>query len=78
VFSKIELQLDPKFAKGKTFTVVAKSNSAKNVYITRAWLNGKEYKKCWIDHADIVAGGVLELQMGAKPNPNWGKENLSR
>jgi predicted alpha-1,2-mannosidase len=72
VFSKIELQLDPKFAKGKTFTVIAKSNSAKNVYITRAWLNGKEYKKCWIDHADIVAGGVLELQMGATPNTNWG------
>jgi predicted alpha-1,2-mannosidase len=72
VFSKIELQLDPKFAKGKTFTVIAKNNSAKNVYIMRAWLNGKEYKKCWIDHADIVAGGVLELQMGAQPNTNWG------
>jgi predicted alpha-1,2-mannosidase len=78
VFSKIEIQLDPKFAKGKTFTVKAKNNSAKNVYIQRALLNGKEYKKCWIDHADIVAGGVLELQMGARPNNNWGNENLSR
>lgn len=23
---------------------------------------------------DIVAGGVLELTMGATPNPNWGIE----
>jgi predicted alpha-1,2-mannosidase len=71
VFSKIELQLDPQYAKGKTFKVTAKNNSATNVYIQRAWLNGKVYDKCWIDHADIVAGGILELQMGAAPNTNW-------
>jgi len=74
VFSKIELQLDPKFAKGKTFTVVAKNNSATNVYIQRARLNGKPYDKCWIDHAVIAAGGVLELQMGPQPNTDWGKQ----
>lgn len=72
VFSKIELQLSAPFAKGKTFTVVAKNNTATNVYIQRAWLNGKPYEKCWIDHADIAAGGMLELEMGPTPNTHWG------
>jgi predicted alpha-1,2-mannosidase len=74
VFAKIDMQLDPQYAKGKVFTVVAKNNSAKNIYIQRAWLNGKPYDKCYIDHADIAAGGVLELEMGPAPNTNWGKK----
>jgi len=74
VFSKIILQLDPHYAKGKTFTVIAKNNNPKNVYIQRAWLNGKPYNKCWIDHADVAAGGVLELEMGPAPNTHWGVE----
>ena len=32
----------------------------------------KPYNKCWIDHKDIAGGGVLELQMGDKPNLHWG------
>ena len=74
VFSKIILQLDPHYAKGKTFTVIAENNNPKNVYIQRAWLNGKPYNKCWIDHADVAAGGVLELEMGPAPNTHWGVE----
>jgi putative alpha-1,2-mannosidase len=42
------------------------------VYIQSAKLNGKEYPYCHIDHAQILAGGVLELFMGPKPNKNWG------
>jgi|GEM_PF-17627 len=74
VFSKIVVALDPRYATGKTFTIVAKNNSSQNIYIRRAWLNGQPYGKCWLDHADIVAGGVLELEMGAEPNKSWGVE----
>ncbi|AEV97728.1 alpha-1,2-mannosidase [Niastella koreensis GR20-10] len=74
VFAKVEMQLDPNYAKGKTFTVIAKNNNAKNVYIQRAWLNGKPYNKCFIDHAEVAAGGVLELEMGPIPNTHWGVE----
>ncbi|SEO14882.1 GH92 family glycosyl hydrolase [Niastella yeongjuensis] len=74
VFAKIEMQLDPQYATGKTFTVIAKNNSTKNVYIQRAWLNGKPYNNCFLDHADIAAGGVLELEMGPAPNKHWGVE----
>jgi len=72
VFNKVTLKLDPKYAKGKTFTIIANNNSAKNIYIQEAKLNGKTYNKCYIDYKDIVAGGTLELSMGATPNKNWG------
>ena len=72
VFSKVVMKLDPKYARGKTFTVLADNNSATNIYIQSAKLNGRPYKKCNIDYKDIAAGGVLELAMGNTPNKNWG------
>jgi predicted alpha-1,2-mannosidase len=72
VFDKVTLKLDPKYAKGDTFTIVAKNNSAKNIYIQSATLNGKPYDRCYIDFKDIAAGGVLELIMGLAPNKGWG------
>ncbi|MEY8706525.1 GH92 family glycosyl hydrolase [Bacteroides faecichinchillae] len=72
VFSKIEFRLDPNYYSGKTFTVIAHNNSANNIYIQKALLNGKEYNKCYLDFTDIVSGGTLELYMGDQPNMNWG------
>lgn len=72
VFNKVVLRLDPKYAKGQTFTITALKNSAANVYIQSARLNGKAYNKCYLDFKDIAAGGTLELTMGSKPNKNWG------
>ena len=72
VFSKIEFRLDPDYYLGKTFTVIAHNNSANNIYIQKALLNGKEYNKCYLDFTDIVSGGTLELYMGDQPNMNWG------
>jgi predicted alpha-1,2-mannosidase len=61
-------------ATGNTFTIVAHRNSPENMYIQSATLNGKEFNHCFIDHATILAGGTLELLMGAYPNPKWGIE----
>ncbi|MBK0380819.1 GH92 family glycosyl hydrolase [Mucilaginibacter segetis] len=72
VFDKITMKLDLAYATGKSFTIVAKGNSADNVYIQSAKLNGKSYNKCYLDYKDIAAGGVLELTMGATPNKLWG------
>lgn len=72
VFSKVVLRLDRQYASGKTFTVIAHNNTADHVYIQRALLNGKPYTHCYIDHAAIAAGGVLELYMGSEPNKEWG------
>ena len=72
VFSRIVIQLDSVYASGKTFTVVAHGNSVRNIYIQSATLNGQPYPYCHIDHAQVAAGGVLELQMGPWPNKKWG------
>ncbi|MBR1803299.1 MAG: GH92 family glycosyl hydrolase [Muribaculaceae bacterium] len=56
---------------GGTLTITAKNNSAKNRYIQRIALNGKPYKKPFIDHADIAAGGTLEYTMGSRPTKWW-------
>jgi len=53
---------------GKTFTVKATGNSDENIYVQRAWLNGKPYTRSYIMYQDIVSGGTLELQMGPQPS----------
>ena len=57
---------------GKTFTIVGKNVSDKNIYIQSVMLNGQPLNKTCIHHADIVGGGTLEFVMG--PNPSaWGQ-----
>ncbi len=53
---------------GKTFTIVAKNNSDRNIYVQSARLNGKALKNSYIDFNDIRHGGTLELVMGPKPS----------
>jgi predicted alpha-1,2-mannosidase len=72
VFNSVTFKLDPKYATGKTFSIIAHNNSDKNIYIQSAKLNGKVYQHCYIDYKDITAGGTLELTMGPQPNKTWG------
>ncbi len=72
IADRITFKLDSKFYQGRTFTMVAKNNSAQNVYIQSAKLNGKPLNRSWISHQEITAGGKLELTMGATPNRSWG------
>ena len=48
---------------GKTFTIKAPNVSNKNIYIESAKLNGKDYRKTFFSHSDIMNGGVLEFKM---------------
>lgn len=57
---------------GKTFKVLARNNSAQNRYIQKMTLNGKPYTRSYITHADIVKGGVLQIDMGPTPSKQWG------
>ena len=56
---------------GHTFTIKAPKASETNKYILSARLNGKALNQAWFEHADIQ-NGVLELDMGPKPNKTWG------
>ena len=47
----------------KTFIIKAENNSEDNIYIEKAFLNGKPYEKNYIEYSDIVNGGELVFYM---------------
>ncbi|MDR2086874.1 MAG: GH92 family glycosyl hydrolase [Dysgonamonadaceae bacterium] len=69
VYDKITYTLP---ATGKKFTIIAHNNSPENIYIQSAKLNGETYGRCYIDHATLLKGGTLEMEMGPQPNLQWG------
>ncbi|HMH33788.1 MAG TPA: GH92 family glycosyl hydrolase [Puia sp.] len=70
VFSKMTISLE----NGKQFTVIAHHCSEINKYIQRGRMNGVELKTPWFTHEQLINGGMLELDMGPKPNKKWGVE----
>jgi predicted alpha-1,2-mannosidase len=76
IFDSITIKLDPKYYKGKTFTILVYNNSKENAYIQKAKLNGKELDDFWFTHDDFAKGGTLEIWLGNEPNKNWGIGSL--
>ena len=70
IFDRIRLHM----GNGKLLEIVARNNSASNMYIQSATLNGKPWTKSWFSHADIANGGTLVLTMGPEPNKAWGAD----
>jgi predicted alpha-1,2-mannosidase len=66
IFDKVEITLP----NGNQFKIIAKNNSSKNVYVQSAILNGKVMDKPFFNHCEIVAGGLLEFEMGSSKNNN--------
>jgi putative alpha-1,2-mannosidase len=64
LFTKVTLTLQ----EGRRFVVAAPRNSADNLYIQSARLNGKPLEAPLITHQQIGAGGVLEFDMGPTPS----------
>ncbi|MCM8730312.1 GH92 family glycosyl hydrolase [Hephaestia sp. GCM10023244] len=53
---------------GKTLIVRANGNAPDRPYIQSVRWNGAPWSKNWIAHADLVTGGELVFEMGAKPS----------
>ena len=70
LFGKITIRLDPAYYSGREFTIEARNNSPENVYVQRAFLNGKRLREPRIPFAAIAAGGTLVLEMGPDPAPD--------
>jgi len=68
VFEKVNIDLPG----GKTFHIIANHSSVVNKYILSAKFDGKELNTPWFTHAQLTAGGTLELEMGPLPNKSWG------
>jgi predicted alpha-1,2-mannosidase len=56
----------------KRFHLLVKNNSPLNKYIQRVTLNAKPYTKSFILHQDIMEGGEMTIEMGARPSKTWG------
>ena len=68
IFDRVRLRM----GNGKVFEIVARNNSARNMYIQSATLDGKPWTKPWFSQADIANGATLVLTMGPEPNKAWG------
>jgi predicted alpha-1,2-mannosidase len=72
LFEKVEINLDSKYGRGQKFTVEARNASKKNMYVQNATLNGKALNTFYFPASELLKGGNLVLEMGDKPNTNWG------
>ena len=70
IFDQVRIHL----GNGKIFTVTAKNNSPKNIYIQSATINGDPLDRPYITWAEIQDGGTLGVVMGPEPSKwaaNW-------
>ncbi|GAB6012250.1 GH92 family glycosyl hydrolase [Viscerimonas tarda] len=67
VFDEVDIQLKD----NKVFSVKVLNNSKENKYVKSAKLNGKLLDKPFFTHAELVNGGVLEIEMSAQANKEW-------
>lgn len=76
LFDRITIRLNPDYYPGGQFEIRTRNNTEKNVYIRKARLNGESWNDCAVPHASFIQGGTLELDMGARPNMQWGSKTF--
>ncbi len=74
IFDKVKINLP----NGKIFTLNMENNSSENKYIQSIKLNGKEYKKSFFTHDNVLDGSTFTIQMSNKPNKDFGREINTR
>ncbi|MEO1009914.1 MAG: GH92 family glycosyl hydrolase [Bacteroidota bacterium] len=70
ILNKVQIDV----GNGKVFTILTNNNSRENAFIQAATLNGKPHNSSQLHHSAIMEGGELVLEMGPKPNTDWGLE----
>ncbi|MCW3091241.1 MAG: alpha,2-mannosidase [Ferruginibacter sp.] len=61
-------------AGNKVFIIQTKQAGKNNPYIQQVFLNNKPYSNTYIEHSEMLKGGLLEFIMGDKPNKVFGSE----
>ena len=72
MFKRVEIDLGRQYGRGESFIIEAKNTSRLNLYIQSAKLNGEVLNDFKFSTKKLLNGGKLELEMGPKPNINWG------
>ncbi len=63
------------FENGKSLQINAPENSADNFYIKSMKFNGQNYTKNYLDHFEMMKGGVIDVEMDNVPNKQRGVQN---
>lgn len=74
LFNEVTIHLE----NGNHFKLTSENNSVGNKFIGSIDMNGVEYNKSFIRHADIISGNTLHIRMSSTPNEMLFKENISR
>lgn len=72
LYKKVTIDLGKRYGRGSTFTIKANNVSRKNKYVQSATLNGKPLNCAIFPASELLKGGELILQMGSKPDEQWG------
>ena len=60
------------FENGQNLVINAPANSDANIYIQNMKVNGQNYTKNYLEHFDLLKGGVIDIEMGSQPNKSRG------
>lgn len=60
------------FENGNTLIINAPKNDAENIYINDMRWNGKEYTKNYLNHFELLKGGIIDIDMNNEPNKQRG------
>lgn len=60
IMDEVNIELE----NGKSFIIKTINNSKNNKYIQKISLNGKELKRTYLQHSELLEGGILEFTMG--------------
>lgn len=66
-YEKMVIRFDSKYGRGKSLTIIAKGASKANMYIRSARLNGRKIDGFKIPSAELLKGGVLDVEMSGVP-----------
>jgi putative alpha-1,2-mannosidase len=66
-FDKITIRLP-----NATLEVETVKPSEKAIYIQKVEIDGMEHSSCFIDFNRLTQGGKIKIELGEKPNENWG------
>jgi predicted alpha-1,2-mannosidase len=62
-----------KLSGNKTFKIICHKQTEAAIYISKVELNGINYTKNYLQHQDIVKGGILDMWLQQTPS-GWGNE----
>jgi predicted alpha-1,2-mannosidase len=68
LFNEVKISLP----NNKQLTIKTANNSVNNKYIQSVKLNGVNYQFSYITYSEIMKGGIIEIEMGPKPNKKFG------